>query len=178
MVKQWKDRTDEWSSGPMGVIAVYSGLVFGQRWKVHANKKKKSDRKTLSMYSSHADLFIYLHTLLQPHPTGPLNCLSCPVKYRAVYSFWSTQMIDVVRPSIIQQHTQYHISEQQKLPYTRGLWNQTIGFVTRFMGNNPLFLKWQAQVKWRIMEWRKPMKSKQTGILHFTVKLQFCVLYV
>jgi len=31
MVKQWKDRTGEWSSGPMGVKAVYSGPVFGQR---------------------------------------------------------------------------------------------------------------------------------------------------
>jgi hypothetical protein len=40
MVKQWKDRTGDWSSGPIGMTAVYRGLVFGQTCQVQANKTK------------------------------------------------------------------------------------------------------------------------------------------
>jgi hypothetical protein len=76
MGEQWKDRTGEWSSGPMGVIAFYSGPVFGQRWKVQANKKKVTDSEHVHQPCRP----FHLPTYIAYNPTPLAHLIAYPVR--------------------------------------------------------------------------------------------------
>jgi len=79
MVKQWKDRTGELSSGPMGVAAVYSGLVFWHRSKVLANKKKVTDSEHVHQPCRLSVISFHLPTYIFYNPTPPAHLTAYPV---------------------------------------------------------------------------------------------------
>jgi hypothetical protein len=129
----------------------------------------------------HLFSFTYIY-FLQSHSTRPFNCLSCPPSCKTLCSLFfleypgnrcgkgihnaGTYTATYTAAHLITIKTSIH----------KGPLKSNCRLLTRFMGNNPLFLKWQEQVRWRRTEWHKPTKSKQTGILLSKVKLQVLCL--